>query len=246
MSMMSSKTLRQSRATFLAKETQRLIEEGEISPAQVIDASAPLVPNPDAKWSLEVTSKSSEQLAPTILGRHGVLVFASSTKPGGGWRNGAVAQEEDVSLHSTWGYQAEEAPGGFYGDTNGMGPDAILLADGRWVMHPDQYLLTPFPAVTFIAVAAPNRQSAHVRDVGVPQLQERLAKRLRTAFDAWEEAGVETVVAGAIGCGVFRWRGQDSAEAMRLALESTRWSGRLILAMPDKELALTFEKVLAP
>ena len=245
MSMMANKTLRQSRALFLAKEALRLVEEGEIFPARVVDASAPLVATHSAPRALEIVPYKAEVVAANLLGKHGVLIFASSTRPGGGWRNGAFAQEEDVSLHSTWGYQAEEAAPGFYGDTQGMGPEAVLVAEGRWVMHPDQYLLSPFQEAVFVAVAAPNRQSTDVRQESIPELQGRLARRLRTAFDAWADAGIDTVIAGAIGCGVFRWRGQDSAEAMRQALASTRWSGRLILAMPDKDLAEAFGKALA-
>ena len=71
-----------------------------------------------------------------------------------------------------------------------------------------------------------------------------LPKRLRTAFDVWHEKGVTTVIAGAIGCGVFRWKGEDSARALRLALESTPWRGRLILAMPDPNLGVTFRLAL--
>jgi uncharacterized protein (TIGR02452 family) len=245
MKLLTNKALRASRATFLTEETMALFETDDYRPAVPVDASHPLQATAAIpKLSLEIASASSEEVAMGLLKNHGVLIFASSTKPGGGWRNGAVAQEEDVSLHSTWGYQAEKAEAGFYGDTQGLGPDKVLAADGAWLVHTDQYRLgQPVPAV-FIAVAAPNRQVEAVREKAVDVLVEALAKRLRTAFDVWHEKGVETVIAGAIGCGVFRWKGEDSARALRLALESTPWRGRLILAMPDPNLGVTFRLAL--
>lgn len=245
MSLMKNKALRASRATFLTEETMALFESDDYRPAMPIDASHPLVKaQRPAPLSVEIVAAPTEKAAMALPKNHGVLIFASSTKPGGGWRNGAVAQEEDVSLHSTWGYQAEKAEPGFYGDTNGLGPDKILVADGAWIIHSDQYRMSqPSPAV-FVAVAAPNRQSEAVRNVPTPELIQALAKRLRTAFDAWHERGVTTVIAGAIGCGVFRWKGEDSARALRLALEATPWSGQLILAMPDPNLAVAFRVAL--
>lgn len=241
MTLLSNKSLRQSRAVFLAEETTALFESGDFGPAQVVDASAPLQPvKREQPLTVDIVAATSEVVAAGLPKNHGVLIFASSTKPGGGWRNGAVAQEEDVSLHSTWGYQAEQAPAGFYGETQGMGPDTILVADGAWLIHPDQYLMgQPAPAV-FVAVAAPNRQAKHVQEQPLNELRDALARRLRTAFDAWHDKGVSTVIAGAIGCGVFRWKGEESAKALKMALESSRWNGRLVLAMPDPQLALTF------
>lgn len=241
-----NRDLRRSRAAFLQEETQRLLDEGDLSPARLVDASAQLSLDNPTPVSLEFKSEFSQMVSQSHFGKNGVMIFGSAEKPGGGWLNGAIAQEEDVSLLSTWGTQAAKAPAGYYGTTQGMGEDNVLVADGAWVISTDEYLLTPFTPVSFVGVAAPNRRAEAVRDEPAPKLIDHLARRLRTAFDAWHEAGVPTVIGGAIGCGVFKWPPEESAQALLLALRSTPWRGHLILAMPDYGFVQAFEKVLAP
>lgn len=237
---------RQRRALFLQEETQGLLDEGDLSPAVIVDAHAPLSLNNQTPVQLEIQGHNSQAVSQTLLRKNGVLIFGSAQKPGGGWLNGAIAQEEDVSLLSTWGHQATKAAPGFYGTTDGMGEDNILVADSLWVMHLDEYLLNPFQPVSFISVAAPNRRAESVREKTEEALVDHLARRLRTAFDVWHERGISVVVGGAIGCGVFKWPPEQSAKAWLLALQSTPWRGQLILAMPDFGMAQAFEKVLAP
>ena len=245
-SLMQNRGLRQSRAAFLADETQGMFDTGDIRGADALAADAPLTVRPDAQRMWSITAGLTHEVALMAPGRHGALIFASGTKPGGGWRNGAIAQEEDVCMHGTWGLQAEHAGPGFYGDeaTAGLGPDAVLMAEGAWLIHPNQFALGGPVSVVFGAVAAPNRHHSAVRDLPSEALEEVLARRLRTAFDAWADRDVPTVVAGAIGCGVFCWAGDASARALIRGLVHSRWGGRLILAMPDPVLAATFSKAL--
>ncbi len=241
-----NKELRQRRALFLQEETERLLLDQELSPADLIDASAPLSLDNDIPVELEITSALSQYVSQALFQHNGVMIFASAQKPGGGWLNGAIAQEEDVSLLSSWGQQATKAPAGYYGTTDGLGEDNILAAKGLWIIHTDEYLLNPFKPVSFIGVAAPNRRNPAVRDLPKEQLIGHLARRLRTAFDAWHAQNVKVVIGGAIGCGAFQWPANQSAEALFQALRSTAWRGQLILAMPDSNFAQAFEKVLAP
>lgn len=188
----------------------------------------------------------SQEAAWGLTGRVGVLIFCSYRKPGGGWENGAKAQEEDVSLASTWAVQAAAASPGFYESNDGMGADQVLLAEGYWLYDlKGQPLHQPLPVV-FGGVAAPNRQVENVRQQSSQELIDVLARRLTGMFDAWQDANVQTIVSGAIGCGVFEWKGEDSALALQKALQATRWKGRFILAMPDERLEQAFKLVLQP
>lgn len=237
---------RSRRAEFLKHETEGLLNEGDLLPAELISAQAPLSLDNDTPVSIEIKGAFSQMVAQSLFQKNGVLIFGSAQKPGGGWLNGAIAQEEDVSLLSSWGTQAAKAPAGYYGTTNGLGEDNILVAEGVWIMSTDEYLLTPFKPVSFVGVAAPNRKAEGVRDEPRAKLIDHLARRLRTAFDAWHERGISVVIGGAIGCGVFKWPPAESAEALVLALRSTPWRGELILAIPDFDMSQAFEKVLRP
>lgn len=175
----------------------------------------------------------------------GVLVFGSATRPGGGWRSGAKAQEEDVALHSTWGIQAEQAPPGFYVRDKGLGPHAILQADGFWLEDSHGFPLgSPLPC-SFISIAAPNRQIPAVASMPYPQLQQLVYDRLMLAMDVWQKQKLSTVVLGALGCGVFEWSPEKMAQVMARVLHDTSFQGQVKLALPDPIIKDVFEKILS-
>ena len=226
--------------------TQKLLRAGVLTPAKLIQAPTK-IKSTDRPYAPIVVSSYSQPAAQLSSARSGVLVFCSFTKPGGGWENGAVAQEEDISLQSSWGIQAQEAQPGFYqtkGDNDGLGSDCVLMAEGVWFSDSNgRPLIKPQPVV-FAGVAAPNRKSPHLH--ASPNIQiDHLARRLTAALDAWSQMGVDRVVLGAIGCGVFAWPGEESAYALRQALGASVWKGELVLAMPDAKLAAIFKTVLS-
>jgi uncharacterized protein (TIGR02452 family) len=206
----------------------------------------------NAPVNVQIVDSDSHSAAYHLEGLAGVLIFGSSTKPGGGWLNGAKAQEEDISLASTWGEQARRAPAGFYGSREGLGgvgPDKALIAEGLWLRTPAGGVPEAPRRVIFAGVAAPNLTNPDTAGLPAGERCDRLARRLAAALAGWADAGVQTVVMGAIGCGVFQWEGADSARALRLALNHHRTvAGSLphvVLAMPDARLAQAFQTVLA-
>ena len=177
-------------------------------------------------------------------GSIGALIFGSATRPGGGWRNGAVAQEEDVSLSSTWGIQAEEAPPGFYKDKKGWGSDKCLAARGAFLFDEFGYeKLSPLPCL-FISIAAPNKKVPEISKEPKEKLISVLASRLETALNHWQKENIDTVVLGAIGCGVFEWDPVDSAEAFLRALRKTSFDKNIVFALPDPKFLDVFQKHL--
>ena len=196
---------------------------------------------PVLSFTLAPTQQASQQsVTPT-----GVLVFGSATRPGGGWRNGARAQEEDVSLCSTWGVQAENAPEGFYKQQKGFGAKSVLCAEGFWLT--DQYgndLPKPLPC-SFISIACPNRKIPFVSQTLYPQLIDMLAPRIVAALNHWQEKKIPHVVLGAIGCGVFEWDPIYSALAFKKAIEHSKYQGEIVFAFTDENIKKVFEQQLS-
>lgn len=230
--------------------TQALLARGEISPAQLRAIPEKLRGGNDSV-RVPIHPGTSQPVATAQTGRTGVLIFGSANRPGGGWLNGAKAQEEDISLASTWALQAARAPAGFYtheSGLGGLGPDRLLVASGYWLMGPDGQALDRPQSVVFGGVAAPNLANPGIARLPRGQCVDHLARRLAGLLLAWEDHGVCTGVLGAIGCGVFQWSGEDSAQALRLALNHYRSEGngrvQVILAMPDARLAETFSQIL--
>jgi uncharacterized protein (TIGR02452 family) len=222
-----------------------LMDTGVLAPAQVHPAaSVDRLNASDRAVDFRILPTHSHAAAFEAPGLTGVLIFGSSRRPGGGWENGAKAQEEDVSLVSTWAVQAA-ASQGFYQENHLAGQDLVLMARGGWLMDPQGANLDPPRPVMFAGIAAPNRADPKIAALPAAYQQERLACRLLGALDAWERQSVDTLVLGAIGCGVFRWPAEESAKALRMALNASTWKGDLILAMPDPVLAKVFSQVLS-
>lgn len=227
----------------------RLMEEGRIQAGTVHPAISKLTPN-RAPCKVKIVSDFSQGAAMAATGRTGVLIFGSAKKPGGGWLNGAKAQEEDISLASTWGTQAA-ATRGFYDareNTDGMGPDRVIIASGLWLTNPHGAWLDRPQMVVFADIAAPNRANPAMKKVSRELQIDHLARRLATALEQWSASGVDTAVMGAIGCGVFQWTPEDSALALRMAIGHYYAKGlpplEIILAMPDPSFAAVFSRVL--
>lgn len=141
--------------------------------------------------------------------RVGALNFASAKKPGGGFLNGAISQEESLARSSGLYYSLRQSSQFYefhraqdtclYSDRMIYSPACPVLRDdtGNWLAQPY--------TVDFITSPAPNagaimRNEPANRERIVPVLSERASKLL--ALAAYREC--EALVLGAWGCGVFQ------------------------------------------
>jgi uncharacterized protein (TIGR02452 family) len=148
--------------------------------------------------------------------RVGVLSFASATKPGGGFLNGAQAQEESLARASTlyaslitetasrfYDLHKKDRRGGFYSHAMIFSPSAIVLRDdaGTWV-PPHQIDVVTSAAVNAGVVRERAREDSDsdtaARIEGV--MRERMARILFL----FEQQGIRNIVLGSFGTGVFR------------------------------------------
>ncbi|MFD7025517.1 TIGR02452 family protein [Promicromonospora sukumoe] len=239
---MTSPTRSRDRNRALAAETVDAVRTGGYDvggrhvdiAAQVSTAVAgtrlilPDAPLPEATtWSspttVEVTDESSLAAARRLGPGTACLVFASARNPGGGFLNGAQAQEEAISRSSAL-YATQTTAPEFYEHHR---HDKSLLYSDRIIVSPDvpvfrdddgALLAEPYP-VTFLTAAAPNRaavernQPDDVRKV-VPTLVRRAARVLDVAAAHVSRR----LVLGAWGCGVFGNDAADVASAFAQAL----------------------------
>ncbi|OQR63978.1 TIGR02452 family protein [Streptomyces maremycinicus] len=174
---------------------------------------------------VEVTGESSLEAARRLVGAGPVAVlnFASARNPGGGYLNGAQAQEEALcrasALHTCLlearefydHHRAHRDP--FYTDRVIHSPAVPVFRDDRGRLLDEPY------GAGFLTAAAPNAgvvlRSAPERAAELPGA---LAVRAERVLETAAAHGYRRLVLGAWGCGVFRNDPAQVAGAFRAQL----------------------------
>ncbi|MFF4652087.1 TIGR02452 family protein [Streptomyces sp. NPDC001380] len=209
------------------------VDPGPVAPGPV--APGPVAPGPvpvpgvrgPAAPRVHVTGESSLQAARRMLADSpepvAVLDFASARNAGGGFLNGAQAQEEALCRASALHACLRAVPE-FYAahraDPRPLSSDRVLHAPAVPVFRDDRGTLLGEPyAVDFLVAAAPNAGAAADRS---PRLAARVPAVLRTRAERVLQTaaahGLRRLVLGAWGCGVFRNDPARVAEAFRVHL----------------------------
>jgi uncharacterized protein (TIGR02452 family) len=166
--------------------------------------------SPGLATRIEVTGETTLAAARRLSDASGTvpacLNFASAKNPGGGFLNGAHAQEEGLARSSGLYASLRKAPE-FYdfhrAQHDLLYSDHVIYSPGVPVFRGDDGVLLEEPYdVAFLTSPAPNRGA--IRDPAVAQripdvLRQRAAKVLATAH----ANGHDRLVLGAWGCGVF-------------------------------------------
>ncbi|GAA2253151.1 TIGR02452 family protein [Streptomyces atrovirens] len=231
----------------IARETEQIVAAGayrapgghEVSVAAAVEAAArgtrtygpQPVPFPafrPAGTRFEVTGESSleaaRRLADTLADQVAVLNFASARNPGGGYLNGAQAQEEALCRASALytcllraagfydHHRAHRDP--FYTDRVIHSPAVPVFRDdrGRLLDEPFTagFLTSPAPNAGVILRTAPERAD---------EVPHALVVRAGRVLETAAAHGYRRLVLGAWGCGVFRNDPAQVAAAFRSHLE---------------------------
>ncbi|MEU3660593.1 TIGR02452 family protein [Streptomyces sp. NPDC032940] len=189
-----------------------------------VPPSVPAVDAPAVDATVfEVTGESTLEAARRLGGEVAVLNFASARNPGGGYLNGAQAQEEALCRASALytcllrarpfydHHRAHRDP--FYTDRVLHSPAVPVFRDDR-----GRLLETPYTA-GFLTAAAPNAgvvlRTAPER---AGELGPALAVRAERVLETAAAHGYRRLVLGAWGCGVFRNDPAQVAGAFRTLL----------------------------
>lgn len=212
----------------IAQQTEQIVAAGtyrapdghEVSVAAAVEAArdgtrmygpdaVPVPPISAAETFFEVTGESSLEAARRLAGPVAVLNFASARNPGGGYLNGAQAQEEALCRASALytcllgarefydHHRAHRDP--FYTDRVIHSPGVPVFRDDRGRLLDEPY------TVGFLTAAAPNagvvRRTAPER---TGELPHALATRAERVLETAAAHGYRRLVLGAWGCGVFQ------------------------------------------
>ncbi|WP_329378216.1 TIGR02452 family protein [Streptomyces sp. NBC_01716] len=173
----------------------------------------PVTPDTSRTTSFEVTGESSLQAARRTVtaapGPVAVLNFASARNPGGGYLNGAQAQEEALCRASALYATLLRAPD-FYAhhraDRSPFYSDRVIHSPGVPVFRDDRGRLLGAPfTVGFLTSPAPNAGIvARDRPEESQRIPATLASRAERVLEVAVAGGYRRLVLGAWGCGVFR------------------------------------------
>lgn len=175
-----------------------------------------------AKYSVanEATVKAVLDFAAAGQDRVGVLNFASAKNPGGGFLNGAMAQEESLAASSGL-YETQLRNEGYYAANRACrsmmytdhaiySPNVVFFRDERFSLleRPVTASVLTLPAVNYGQVLLKGED---------PEEAKRVMKdRMRLALAIFANQGDTHLILGAYGCGVFR---NDPVQVARWWLE---------------------------
>jgi uncharacterized protein (TIGR02452 family) len=184
----------------------------------------------------------------------GVLNFASATKPGGGFLNGASAQEESIARSSTLhlSLQSPQATrfyeshvrnkrGGYYSHAMIYSPSVAIFRDD------DGESLCPYHVDV---VTSPAVNAGQVRKLRYPDTERKILsvmkERMGRILALFERSGARNLVLGSFGTGVFQndvgslakiWGELLGARGARFANSFDQ----VIFAIPDENTRRKFE-----
>ncbi|WP_424852655.1 TIGR02452 family protein [Streptomyces sp. SAI-170] len=213
----------------IAKETEEIVAAGsyrapaghEVPLAAAVEAARagtrmygpepvpPTGPVPPSTTKTEVTGESSLEAARRVGGRVAVLNFASARNPGGGFLNGAQAQEEALCRASALYTCLRAAPRFYDHHRTHRDPfytDRVIHSPAVPVFRDDRGGLLDEPCLAgFLTAAAPNagvvRRTTPERAAELPRA---LATRAERVLETAAAEGYRRLVLGAWGCGVFQ------------------------------------------
>ncbi|MFJ1735746.1 TIGR02452 family protein [Streptomyces sp. NPDC088254] len=202
---------------------------------------------------IEVTGESSLQAARRLTdgadqadgpgASVAVLDFASARNPGGGYLNGAQAQEEALcrasALHTCL-LQARGFHDHHRAHRDPFYSDRVIHAPAVPVFRDDRGRLLDEPrTVGFLAAAAPNAGVVlRTEPERAGELPRALAVRAERVLETAVAYGYDRLVLGAWGCGVFRNDPTQVAAAFRALLgpggRFERAFGQVVFAVLDR------------
>ena len=138
-----------------------------------------------------------------------VLNLANSVRPGGGVRNGAKAQEEDLCRKSSLLLSLESRKAAAYYAYNrslqtNMGSDAVMIHPRVEILRGGDGALLPQTVVVAVMTCAAPMLTYGMEGMSQKQYEDMLYRRITGMLKVAAYLGYRRLVLGAFGCGAFR------------------------------------------
>ena len=199
------------------------------------------------KTVIEVTDERTQVAAHRLVATEGcedplILNYASARNPGGGFINGAKAQEEDLARCSGL-YPCQLTQPDYYEVNRNY--SSLLYTDHLiyspkipWFRRRNRDLLDQIFLASVITAPAPNSGQVLRRDKNAwPKIEEALRRRAGMVLAIAREHGHRELILGAWGCGVFRNSPYIVADAFGTWLDDPAFRGcfrRVVFAVYDR------------
>ena len=211
---------------------QRSVAESRFFPQ---DETPPLPPNPNhpkTRITLIPASTVRAILDLTAQGKTsiGVLNFASAKNPGGGFLNGAMAQEESLAASS--GLYKTLTPHEAYYRINRacrtmQYTDCAIWSPEVPFFRDETFALLPAPVTaSVLTLPAVNLGQVIQKGEDIPAAKATMNTRMTRALSLFAAMGSQELILGAYGCGVFRNDPKDIARRWQELLSTPAFSGR--------------------
>jgi uncharacterized protein (TIGR02452 family) len=231
---------------FLTKQRSAVNGTTLYSPEQGQQLLQVHVPCHGGTPRIDVTPETTQVAAHRLVHEEGcadlvLLNYASARKPGGGFLNGAKAQEEDLARCSGL-YPCLLTQPAYYtqnrASSSPLYTDHIIYApDVPWFRTHSRDLLESVFLASVITAPAPNAGQVLRRDATAwPRIEAALRQRAGIVLAIAREHRHRTLLLGAWGCGVFRNTPSMVADAFGAWLLSPEFRGcfdRVIFAVYD-------------
>ena len=163
---------------------------------------------PDERVENLSTVDAIRKLAKEGRSSIGVLNFASAKNPGGGFINGAMAQEESLAASGTL-YRTLTAHEEYYrsnrAQTSMMYTDHAIYSPDVTFFRSGNFRLVETPVkASVLTLPAVNMGQVRLKGEDTAEAARVMRRRMALALAVFAEKGAKDLVLGAYGCGVFR------------------------------------------
>ena len=185
--------------------------------------------------------------------RVAALNFASAKKPGGGFLNGAMAQEEALAACSGL-YNTQIIHNEYYGKNHACGTmmytdHAIYSPDVVFFRDENSGLLTTPVTASILTLPAVNYGQVIIKRENTDKAKQVMKDRMRLALAILAHERNDNIILGAYGCGIFRNNPDDVARWWQELLQDEgyeKYFKRVLFVIkdrPDGKNIMAFQRV---